>query len=514
MFARKKQIIDKLDIKKIITLMFIITVLLILSYYFPIVGDDWADLMENISTPKRLGAQIYREWSSLNGRVLGNTLALVFGHYKILRAIVKSIMTFLIIVFVSKNSNFKKYDEYLFAFIFILALPSPFFRQTYAWSAGFFNYVVPVMVIIIYTYVVRNIFVGTEIQGSVPKVILCILLGICSQLFVENITIYTIIMAATLFIVDKVINKKTSKLTASYLIGTIIGAWIMFTSPVYGSLANKSDGYRTLPNSIAGLIDVFRDNYQEFSKCLISNNYILLISLSIGIITLIIIYGKSNNKKINYLRIINIAIILGIDVYYVCSTKFFSEYFNIAGSLKAMLLDVLICGIFFMVVLVSLIIFIKDKLYRNKSIFFWISAFLSVGPMLFVKPIGPRCFYISYIFMVIVLCLIKGYINSNKGNSNNNIFKISLVLISIFISIYYVRIYNQIHIIETERNVYIEECMNAKETEIYVPRFDYDKHIHEPEDDKISKKYNYNKAGDIKFIYISYNDWKEQYYKK
>lgn len=497
--TKNKKINYKFSILFTLCIMFII--LLLLSYWFPIVGDDWSDLTTIFSF-----SQIKKEWLTLNGRILGNTSALFFGHFTLLRAIVKATIIFCIVLFISKNSSVKSWYGFAFVFIYTLALPFPLFRQSYAWSAGFFNYVPPVLLILMYLSIIKNIFYDKKLYNTFFKIIVCFLLGVITQLFVENITIFTILLAICIVAWHKIKYNEFSSLTTIYLLGSIIGAQFMFSSPVYSNIANETGGYRTLSTNIVDLLYICRTNYGTFSTYLIKSNYLLLFSLIILLIIIIFLSKNSTCIKLRILKVVNLVLLVVLPVYFVISAKIFPTRFNINESLKSCCIDIFILIIFFVLILITLYYYIDDYKYKSRAILFWISSFTSVAPMLFVKPLGPRCFYISYVFIVVVITnLMKYIIEINKIKCS--ILKIALCIIFILVPIFFMNKYYYIHLIEKNRNNYIEKMMTEHKKTIYIPILDSGKYIHEPLDPKIYRKYFYQEPGDIEFKFIPYDEW-------
>ena len=119
--------------------------LLLMSYGFPITGDDWYFYPQK-GTKLSLGEEFSRavdislhHYQTTNGRLLGNFFV-SFLVRKIFRELVRCGLILLIIVYTFRLSGNRSFASYLMCFALLIAMPASVVSQTYTWAAGFFMF--------------------------------------------------------------------------------------------------------------------------------------------------------------------------------------------------------------------------------------------------------------------------------------------------------------------------------------------------------------------------------------
>ena len=174
----------------------------VLFYYIwmaaqiPYAHDDWA-----------WGVQTGLRWfleASINSRYAGNAIEIVLTRSPFLKTLLMG-FTFASIPIVSvgmvKNvegcgCDSKEQEKYIYLFFLtnalMLFIPTDTWMQTFGWVAGFSNYVMVSLVMLVYLLVIIKSEVGRKTFKTV-SLILLFFFGIIMQLFVENITVCTLI---------------------------------------------------------------------------------------------------------------------------------------------------------------------------------------------------------------------------------------------------------------------------------------------------------------------------------
>ena len=88
-----------------------------------------------------------------NGRLLGNGFSKSFGCSEFWREIARCGIILGILLLLCRMAKLRTLSMYAAALMLVVALPTDLYAQAYAWAAGFFNYVPPLVVIL--TYVLR-----------------------------------------------------------------------------------------------------------------------------------------------------------------------------------------------------------------------------------------------------------------------------------------------------------------------------------------------------------------------
>lgn len=479
--------------------------LFMIAYNFPLVGDDFYGIDDSITSVRSFIEWAAWHWENTNGRILGNTTVLLVMQSKFWRAFVRAAVIWLIMILVYQNSRIRSKTGYFLAYIYVLAIPAAIFSQTYAWAFGFFNYVPPVLLILFYLHMVQKEFTEVQARWRGIKTVCAFLLGICTQLFMENITVYVLIMTVWINIRQVRKFKKVSPVFLAHAIGAAAGAVMMFSSPVYRAVAAGSDTYRETPEGISGLFQAARENWHQISEYSIRGNTLLLILVLLVCAWLLYRRGRENNRKSDVFKTV-----------ITCNLTGTAAYFFIAGLLEwnekirlytsFFLLDVFMLMLFIVSVLLTIVLYVKEEEYRDRSLFFLISAFVLTGPLLFVTPVGPRCFYASYIFTALAFFNIVAYIIEQEHWELKRAAAPACVLAAC-VTAYYMYIFFNIGDVEQERDAYIAGRMQEGDSVIMVPEFPYSDYLHDPHGWKIGLKFYYEEPEDIEFCFVPYSEW-------
>ena len=203
-------------IKKFIIFAASVLFLFGLAFMFPYTGDDWA-------WGSSIGLERLAVWfKDYNGRYLGNLLVILLTRSNILKAAVMSAVIFLTAFLIYRTVEKKNFSVYMLALICFFAVPRYVFRQAVVWTSGFTNYVVPTLLVILYVFIIRGIFDGKP-EFAKGTFIATFFIGVCAALFIENITIYQIIMDILLIIGALIGYRKSFAPVISHFLGSVVG---------------------------------------------------------------------------------------------------------------------------------------------------------------------------------------------------------------------------------------------------------------------------------------------------
>lgn len=330
---------------------------------FPPVGDDFNRLTSMDLGLSRVMDDLVRAYDKLNGRVLGNALSFFFIKNPF-RSIFKLANFTCLAVLIRKI--FKEKVSYSSLALALMVLPIRIFREVIGWNAGFFNYI-PVLVLIL-----LSIYLMEEPGLRWPGQTFLFLSSLASCLFVENLSIYALILAPLAMVVLRS-GKKSSYILA--FVGAGLGNLIMFSSPVYRRISQGEDTYRELGS--ASLMDKVGENWQVFQEDLLP----LVLGLAFLVVLLLILMKKKNRRALVpliFLGLLGLTKILGF----------------------SFILSILVHVGFY---LGLLNLFRERGYYGRLGIFAVLSMALAMGPLLIVSPVGNRNFFTSYVFNYMVL---------------------------------------------------------------------------------------------------------------
>lgn len=502
----------KLDKKVLIYFFILLVFLIILCYTFPYTGDDWA-------WGSSIGIERFNSFfAGYNGRYLGNIFVIILTRSELLKTLCMTGVLFGIISISYRYSNKKNTTLLYISSLCILALPRLVLRQSVVWTSGFTNYAISIFLILIYIYIVKNIFDNEKPKYPKYLPVLLLILGICNALFVEHITLYSIVLGIFVIIYTYIRFKKIYSAQIAYLLGAVIGAIIMFTNSTYFAIASNKDTYRSIPSSgISGLIsNSIRSYFKVIYKELFFNN--IVINIVIAITSIIIIY-KYNNKNRAMVIVSNLIglIIISYSAYslLVGLNTEWNVLLRFTGYAEGIFSMAYYISILFLIIL-----FINDKNRKAKMLFILISIAFLTGPLFVVKPIGSRCFLATYVMFILLINEFIDYIMvDNKNNVLIKCINKIIIVISILFAVYLLSIYTYIAKVNNERIDYIKSEVASNNKEIVLTKLPYEEYLWTATptenglwEDRLKLFYEIPKDVDLKPI--SLKQWNKIYNKK
>lgn len=154
----------------------------------------------------------------------------------------------------------------------LLAVPASLYGQSYGWPAAFVNYEVPVHVSVYFIWT-DELYRNKVEKYSWFQTLAVIPLGICVQLFSENITIIVVAYAVWMMIYTGARYRKIYLIEVNYLWSAILGAVVMFSNSAYSSAAvHNGKTYKSIDMSAGVLLQRF---VVRIWTNLVLNNWVL-----------------------------------------------------------------------------------------------------------------------------------------------------------------------------------------------------------------------------------------------
>ena len=361
----------------------------ILGWILPYMHDDWA-----WGSSIGLG-RLERLFENYNGRWAGNLLVLVLTRFRLLRALAYGASLAVIALYAWKLTGGKR-TGLLFGIALILCVPHAMFGQAIAWTSGFVNYTVSVAMLLPLVYWgMERIFQKEPKKPALWSVIGAGVLCFAVQLFMEHITLY--LLAFLLFAnLVWLIRRKKPDLFLGVLFGAAAaGAALMFSNEAYRSAAANPGGYQQIATgSLSAIIGRALDQY--FDKIIVYfllDNLILMIALSVFCLIALQVYKPRGH--------VFPALVIGVTLLYEVTRKWIP--INLTENYLGRRILGVVC--FFYVLSVVYAIWSVREV-RWKGLVLFGSAFVLTAPLLIVEPIGPRNFFVVYVFLTLVCMLL------------------------------------------------------------------------------------------------------------
>ena len=440
---------------EIITLLIFFIFFAFLFYTFPYNGDDWGK--ESCSFFIAL-KNAWNAYFTFNGRFFGNFLASWFKYNSFMKIIISSLIVTCIVYIIGNFITIKGFKKYLLSFLLIILMPLHMFKDTISWLSSFVNFVIPGLSVITIIYLSRNLF-EDKTEYKKYHSIIAVLCGLFMNLFAEHNSIFSIFLAIGLLLVSYLLKKKVYKVQVYFLISCVVFCLITFLSPVYwGDMPRLANATEFTSLSIIGKV-FYNLTKSPWIACLSYEN--IIINFVIAFL-FIINYKKFTTiiDKISLIIMLFITIILFPLTYF--------SVFNILTSHKIQLF-LLIIYILDMLYILYRLFYKSDQKTFYKLICLFLSSYIIGIPLLLAYTIGFRCFFTSYLLLVVFACCLGDKLYYISVKMINLLMQIGTVLVmSLFIYISYCNNLNRLEI-----NKIIEKSKNNNATFVILPDYPY-----------------------------------------
>lgn len=448
----------------IIYILLLFASLVTLVSLVPLFGDDW-DWASNLGD-----IQLESWFEGYNGRYSGNLMVIALTKCMPLRSIcIAGFITFLCVlpsVFIRKKSLFLLSASTFF----VLSMSRYLLVQGVLWTAGFCNYVTPMVLTFVFFIMMNGIFEEDRPKYTKKQTIalsaVSLVIGFISVMFMENVTIYILLMSVCLIVISLYRFKRVYLPLITHLCGGIIGTVCMFTNSAYKAISQGTDNYRTAPTNQEDLPKIILEHLSSIVKFLLSRATPLIICVCAFCIISAIVKTREKNKKVSV--VLWISSVLNLTFTVILTVFRWANPFGITAS--AILLSVSAIA-FCVTVLITVFVCIKNKRNILKMLFVLSGVPILIGPMLFITPFGPRCVLPSYICLVFFCTMFVEYLwrDLNLDIKFKSLIFLIFVAVSIGFITYYMIIYIPVNKYHRLRLEYMEKQLDMAYTEIVVP---------------------------------------------
>ena len=195
--------------------------------------------------------------ADLNSRYMGNLVEILLTRSPLLKTLVMGLVFTALPAAAAALGCFcaglrgeealrVKLPAFLLGNLLLLSLRLDIWRETYAWVAGFSNYVASALLLLAYH---RLLLDGEEEKTGLPRLLAAYLAGVAVQLFLEDLTIYVLLCTLLALLLRRLRREAIPRSLWALLIGNVLGTALMFSSGLYGVLFHTGsaiDSYREL----------------------------------------------------------------------------------------------------------------------------------------------------------------------------------------------------------------------------------------------------------------------------
>ena len=459
----------------------------------PYTHDDW-DWGLDIGLHQLIHATV-------NSRYAGNFFVVIMTRSELLKTFIMGSGYFLIPFCLShfaaklipNTSKNTKLMLFLLANCLLLTINRGIWCQTYGWVSGYANFVVSAVFMMLWINEIISVSDPDAAckKTSVTHLFLYFLLSVTSQLFLENLALFHVILGIFLCVYHYIQHRKIPGRILVMVIGSIIGLIIMFSSNLYGTLLSTGSAvgdYRQIPllgdNSISQILMKTAESIINLGNGLYFNNYVLCLFILLCLCRLISQRRNSSNLPWGKGFVCcNIVCAIVLTVLYFAN----NSQITIFNHMHALAFMVSLA--FFLLATIELILLFKFESQKLRCLLIiWLSAPMLIAPLVVTTESGSRLYFNSNLFLILIALILLGYAMPGFASAFSVRVERAIAVTAVVLLIFHGFIYAQIGSCKQARNTKIAETLANEHAEVILPAFPFTDYLHKPDpsnDDRV-----------------------------
>lgn len=478
--------------------------LLLLSKGFVTSGDDWFFTSRTMDESffealQKAWANATGHYRGTNGRLLGNGFSKGFGCSELFRELARCGIILTILLQLCRTAKVRSLVLYSVTLMLTVALPTELYAQSYAWAAGFFNYVPPLVVILAYILRVSTLLRGGKDSALWGFAMLLMLLA--GQLFVENVTIGMCLLTGGVLIWHLASKRGLRWSLVGALAGSVLGCIIMFSAPGYANV--NQEGYRQVSATFEELMKVIKSNFAVITGYLTEDNWLVIVPL-----TALSIYLLASVQRKTVLVHGALTGLMICPVYFYAHHELLGQlHYSEWVSELSFWLDVAANLVYLICVLTAVLLGVADADRKCRAVLCICAVPAVFGPLVVVYPIGPRCLYIPYMLLVCLVLILAAEVLENLPKKALRCIQAPAIatVCCVLCAYLWIAVWNG-HC-EQVRTRQIETAMAAGSSTVELPSFPYGAYLHNGNGSAMQYYYYYETPGDLQLVFIDPATW-------
>jgi len=352
--------------------------------------------------------------SSQNGRYFTNMITYLMIQYPVCRWIFyfsgSLLLFFLMTAILKKCCSLEEWKAYAVSGAAIVLVPFQIAQTSSNWISGFPNYVLSACMMFGYLYSCMQVLFDQERKKIKGISIAFLLLGFLSSLCVEIVTIYILMLAVFVIFFLFVRHRKILAEHVTYLIGAAAGTILMFSDRNYHTVIvseNDEVGRRFVELSF---LDIVAKIYNEIISLYIKPFFIFHVILAVCLVRLY--FEKYQNHTASGYTVPCLVIVL-IFTGYSVFTQVFIDFEVISLSYRIRAAETALTFVYLLSLVYLFYQLLPEDLFW-KSLLFMIGNLITVMPFVLVNPVTGRCFFIEYLFWVLMTGTVLSAVPENE----------------------------------------------------------------------------------------------------
>lgn len=357
----------------------------VLAWFFPRSGDDWSWAVEGRA---RLGDF----FAGYNGRYAGDLLIMALMTSRLLAVVVVGAIvcvTIFLALHLSRNRTPLGYA--LLGFLY-LAMPIAVWRQSVVWLSGFANYATGALVVLIFWWLAQAESCGRLSRVTKPRLAAVVLAAIVGQLFMEHVTLCLLFLSVGVTVLFRVLNGRFPPYLSAWASGAVVGTIVMFSNSAYRHAASGGSAYQSTSSS-------FHDVLIKATDYIPTNVIVLNTAMNAVIFAaaMTIALAKRHESRSWWL------LAAAASGYWALTLmlRHVDQYRSVLDGTNSFALVAALLAVA-VLLLASRMIAPSDPIGASVIAFGLVAVTFLSGPLMVVNPLGPRCFYPSYIVLLAI----------------------------------------------------------------------------------------------------------------
>ena len=430
-----------------------------LGMIFPYTGDDWT-----WGSYVGLGRMENDFFAHYNGRYVGNLCVLALTRVLWLKALAVAASCTYIVYGGYRFAGKKHRWVYWMMLALILFMQHELRSEGIVWTAGFANYALPMAGFFAWMNIFKDVFTDDYQPLRKGWMLPLALFGFVLCLFLETITLCTVISSAALVIYVRIRHKRIDGAQVAFLVGAIAGTALMFANETYHdpnafhSMAVWSSLY-SIARTYGGKV-----GYEGYAQNMALNVTFALIAVLAAKYR---VGANERTHKHTQTVMAVIAVLLACYSTLRAITCASGNAWRITDGILALVFLAIACKMAAMY---------WKSLHDHRPLFCLAVAFTLTAPLLVVSPVTWRCFFPEYLLLAVYMCVLAIPVREAAGIGENVVTRVCQVLCVAGFVMWFV-IYGTVYSVYCHRGDDIRRQLDAGQTTIYLERLPFARHI-------------------------------------
>jgi hypothetical protein len=235
----------------------------------------------------------------------------------------------------------------------------------------------------------------------VGRLLLVALAGFVGQLFMENVTLSVCVVGLVLSLTFRRARGRWGPYVLTWTLAGLVGAAVMFSNSAYRTVIHGGPAYQTA-QGLSGK-NGLRDLAVKLFDYISTHAVVLNVVLNATVVVLVVLLVISSRRLRTGAGLVTTALSLAF-LLLSWGLWLAERHRQLATWTRS--LAILATVLLLAILVLAALTLIRSSERRWTMAVAVGSLVVLIGPLLFVNPIGPRCFYPSYLLLLVAVSLV------------------------------------------------------------------------------------------------------------